>query len=279
MAVYAIGDLQGCYGCLMRLLDKLHFDPSEDKLWFTGDLVNRGPDSLATLRFVKGLGKRAVTVLGNHDLHLLALAEEVVPYKRKDTLRSILDASDRKELLGWLRQQPLLHYDKKLRFTMVHAGLSPQWKLKKARKAAREVEKVLRGKHYRSFLKEMYGDMPDTWSDDLKGWERLRYITNALTRMRCCDRDGRMDMSYKGSLVQKGRRLVPWFRVPGRANRKHRIVFGHWSTLGPVTDPNIYPLDSGCVWGGYLTALRLDQRQPKRRITRCPMQQRPKSAG
>ncbi len=278
MAVYAIGDLQGCYTCLMRLLDKLDFDSSRDRLWFTGDLVNRGPDSLATLRFVKGLGKSAVTVLGNHDLHLLAVAEGVAPPKRKDTLQSLLRAGDRDELLHWLRHQPLLHHDQSLRFTLVHAGISPQWRLKRARKAAKEVEKILKGKRYRTFLKEMYGDMPDKWSKSLKGWERLRYITNCLTRMRYCDRDGRLDLSYNGSLVGKDRRLVPWFRVPGRRAAKHRIVFGHWSTLGPVTDPKIYPLDTGCVWGGYLTALRLDQRQPKRRITRCPMAQRPKSA-
>lgn len=276
MAVYAIGDLQGCYGCLRRLLDKLNFDPGQDCLWLTGDLVNRGPDSLRTLRFIKDLGKSAITVLGNHDLHLLAVAAGVVPIRRKDTLSPILAAPDRDELLHWLRFQPLLHHDKKLRFTLVHAGLSPQWKPKQARKAAKEVHKVLRGKDYRSFLRSMYGDTPDLWSDELQGAERLRYITNCLTRMRCCDRNGRLDLSYKGSLVHKDRHLLPWFRVPGRANKKMRIVFGHWSTLGPVTDKNIYPLDSGCVWGGYLTALRLDSRRPVRRVSRCSMAQRPK---
>jgi bis(5'-nucleosyl)-tetraphosphatase (symmetrical) len=276
MAVYAIGDVQGCYESLRRLLDKLKFDPGADQLWFTGDLVNRGPASLKTLRFVKDLGDRAVTVLGNHDLHLLAVAERVVEARRKDTLRRILKARDRDELLDWLRHRPLLHYDKKLRFVLVHAGISPQWKLKDARNAAREVEAVLQGDDYRTFLKEMYGDVPDTWSKKLKGWERLRYITNSLTRMRCCDRKGRLELTYKGSLVHKKKQLVPWFRVPGRSTRKHRIVFGHWSTLGPVTDDNIYPLDTGCVWGGYLTALQLDKRRPKRRVTRCPMAQEPK---
>lgn len=276
MAVYAIGDVQGCYDCLRRLLDKLKFDPGNDRLWFTGDLVNRGPASLKTLRFVKGLGDRAVTVLGNHDLHLLAVAEGVVEARGKDTLRAVLKAKDRDELLSWLRQRPLLHHDKKLRFTLVHAGISPQWKLGQARKRAREVEDVLRGKDYRKFLGEMYGDMPDRWSKKLAGWARLRYITNCLTRMRCCDRAGRLELSYKGSLVHKDKRLMPWFRVPGRPTRKDRIVFGHWSTLGPVTDDNIYPLDTGCVWGGYLTALRLDQRRPGRRVTRCPAAQQPK---
>jgi bis(5'-nucleosyl)-tetraphosphatase (symmetrical) len=275
MAVYAIGDVQGCFSCLRRLLDKLRFDPANDTLWFTGDLVNRGPESLKTLRFVKNLGDRAISVLGNHDLHLLAVAEGVVPARRKDTLRGVLRARDREELLHWLRHRPLLHYDKKLRFLLVHAGIAPQWKLKHARAAAREVEKVLRGGDYRTFLAQMYGDMPNLWSKDLAGWERLRYITNCLTRMRCCDRSGRLELTYKGSLVHKDKRLVPWFRVPGRAGRKHRIVFGHWSTLGPVTDENIFPLDTGCVWGGYLTAIRLDQRRPKRRVTRCPMSQLP----
>jgi bis(5'-nucleosyl)-tetraphosphatase (symmetrical) len=275
MAVYAIGDVQGCYDGLRRLLDKLKFDPREDRLWFTGDLVNRGPASLKTLRFVHGLGNRAVTVLGNHDLHLLAVAEGVIEARRKDTLSSILKARDRDDLLHWLRHRPLLHYDTKLRFVLVHAGISPQWKLKQARKAAREVESVLQGDGYRRFLKEMYGDMPNTWSNKLGGWERLRYITNCLTRMRCCDRQGRLELTYKGSLVHKKKRLMPWFRVPGRPTRKHRIIFGHWSTLGPVTDENIFALDTGCVWGGYLTALRIDQRRPKRRVTRCPMAQHP----
>jgi bis(5'-nucleosyl)-tetraphosphatase (symmetrical) len=275
MSVYAIGDIQGCYDCLRRLLDKLKFDPAVDRLWFTGDLVNRGPASLKTLRFVRKLGDSAVTVLGNHDLHLLAVAEGVVEARRKDTLNAVLKSKKRDELLDWLRHRPLLHYDKKLRFVLVHAGLAPQWKLKQARKAAREVEAALRGDDYRTFLKQMYGDMPDLWSDSLKGWERLRYITNCLTRMRCCDQKGRLDLSYKGSLVHKDKRLMPWFRVPRRPTRKHRIVFGHWSTLGPVTDENVYPLDTGCVWGGYLTALQLDKRRPKRRITRCPVIQRP----
>lgn len=275
MAVYAVGDLQGCYDCLRRLMDKLAFDPAADRLWLTGDLVNRGPKSLKTLRFVKSMGEGAVTVLGNHDLHLLAVAEFPERIRNKDTLDNILKARDRDELLDWLRHRPLMHYDKKLRFALVHAGLSPQWNLETALGAARELESVLQGDRCKRFLRKMYGDTPNFWSKKLSGINRLRYITNCFTRMRLCDRKGRLELTYKGSLIHKKRKYLPWFRVPGRASEGLRIVFGHWSTLGPVMDDAIWPLDTGCVWGGRLTALRLDKKTPKRTSIRCRQVQKP----
>jgi len=191
VAVYAIGDIQGCYRELRHLLEYLHFDPAQDRLWFTGDLVNRGPQSLETLRFIRGLGSAALTVLGNHDLHLLAAADNPARIKKRDTLNPIFDAPDRDELLLWLRQQPLLHHDAELNFTLVHAGLPPQWDLAQAQACAQEVEQVLRSAAHADFFAHMYGDQPDHWSDDLHGWERLRFITNCLTRLRYCDSEGR----------------------------------------------------------------------------------------
>ncbi|KPK37502.1 MAG: diadenosine tetraphosphatase [Gammaproteobacteria bacterium SG8_47] len=258
MAVYAIGDLQGCFDALQRLFEKLRFDPAADQVWFTGDLVNRGPLSLESLRFVKSLGDSAVTVLGNHDLHLLAVAEHTEKKKRQDTLDPILNAADRDELLDWLRSRPLLHHDETLSFTMVHAGLPPQWDLAQARACAAELESVLRGPDYAVFFQHMYGNEPSRWSEELNSWERLRFIVNSLTRMRFCDAKGRMDLRAKGAPGSQSKKLMPWFQVPGRRNAELRIVFGHWSTLGRVNAPGIYSLDSGCVWGGTLTALRLD---------------------
>ena len=258
MAVYAIGDLQGCYDALQRLLDRLSFDPAHDKLWLTGDLVNRGPQSLESLRFVRSLGESAVTVLGNHDLHLLAVAEHTDKKKRQDTLDAILNATDRDQLLDWLRSQPLIHHDDSLSFTMVHAGLPPQWDLALARACAEEVQAVLRGPDYHLFFEHMYGNEPSRWSDKLTGWERLRFIVNSFTRMRYCDAKGRLDLRAKGSPGSQHKKLMPWFQVPGRLNAQLRIVFGHWSTLGKSNVPGVFSIDSGCVWGGALTALRLD---------------------
>ena len=275
MAVYAIGDIQGCYDPLRRLLDKLRFDPDQDKIWFTGDLVNRGRKSLKVLRFVHSLGDTAVTVLGNHDLHLLAVSEFPERQRSKDTLTNILDAPDREPLLDWLRHRPVFHHDRKLNFTLVHAGLAPKWDLKTAEAAAAELESVLQGKNHRKFLQRMYGDTPDDWSKKMKKIDRLRYITNCFTRMRFCDRKGRLELTFKGRPRGKNWKYVPWFRVPGRANKKLRIVFGHWSTLGPVTDKRVFPLDSGCVWGGCLTALRLDGKKMSQRVTRCKEYRRP----
>lgn len=258
MAVYAVGDIQGCYRELRRLLDVLRFDPSTDRLWLTGDLVNRGPQSLETLRFVRGLGTAAVSVLGNHDLHLLAAATHAEKLKPQDTLDEILNAPDRDELLDWLRRLPLLHHDAQLGYTLVHAGLPPQWDLASAAACAREVEAQLRSDRYADFFAHMYGNEPTQWSDGLRGWDRLRFITNCLTRLRYCGPDGRIALAHKGAPGTQPAGLLPWFDIPERRSRALKLVFGHWSTLGDRTDPGIYALDSGCVWGGKLTALRLD---------------------
>ena len=259
MAVYAIGDIQGCLHELQQLLALLAFDPHKDRLWFAGDLVNRGPQSLETLRFVRGLGDAALTVLGNHDLHLLAAACDPARIKTKDTLNPILDAPDRDELLDWLRRQPLLHHDTQLGYTLVHAGLPPQWDLATAQTCAREVETVLRSAECREFFTDMYGDEPDIWDAALTGPARLRFITNCFTRLRYCDAEGRLALQYKGAPGSQPDGLLPWFEVPGRNSRDLNILFGHWSTLGQRDDPGIFPLDSGCLWGGQLSALRLDE--------------------
>ena len=279
MATYAIGDVQGCYDSLQRLLERIAFDPTGDRLWFVGDLVNRGPDSLAVLRFVKSLGDRAVVVLGNHDLHLLARGEGQVSYAKKDNLDDVLDAADRDELLAWLRHRPLIHHDPDKRFTMVHAGLPPQWDLALALACARELEAVLRGPDHRAFLMAMYGDEPAIWSPDLAGMDRLRFITNCLTRMRYCDPLGRLDLSAKGHPITQPANALPWFRIPWRASRGERIVFGHWSTLKWLAEDNVWSLDTGCLWGGHLTAIRIRrQREIKRFEVACPTYRKPKGA-
>lgn len=272
MATYAIGDVQGCYDELMRLLEQIDFDPAKDKLWFAGDLVNRGPHSLEVLRFVKGLGKRAITVLGNHDLHLLAISEGNIRHKSKDhTLDSILQAKDRDELLLWLRHQPLMHHSRKHNFSMIHAGLPPQWDIPSALGYARELEKVLQGDGFHEFCVNMYGNEPSAWSDKLKGIERLRFITNCFTRMRFCNRSGNLALQEKGSPGKQGSKIIPWFTLPNRASRKDRIIFGHWSTLGYLAQDNIWALDTGCLWGGELTALKLRKDKPPRPSqVKCP---------
>lgn len=262
MATYAIGDIQGCFAELEKLLAQIDFNPERDTLWFTGDLVNRGPRSLETLRFVKALGEKHITVLGNHDLHLLAAASGLRATHRGDTLDKILAAPDKNELIDWLRHRPLLHYDKSTRFVMTHAGLAPAWTLAQARKLANEVEVVLRGNSPDVFFKNMYGNQPDRWDEKLAGFERLRCIINFFTRMRFCHADGRLDLSYKGEIAGKPRELIPWFDVPDRVNANEKIIFGHWAALGGKADvPNVYPLDTGCVWGNCLTAMRLEDEQ------------------
>ncbi len=259
MAVYAIGDLQGCLDPLKRLLDRIAFDPTHDRLWFCGDLVNRGPASLATLRFVHSLGDTATIVLGNHDLHLLATAwADSRPRKKRDTLDEILAAPDRDELLEWLRRRPLLHHDPALGFTMVHAGLPPQWSLDEARAAAAELEAVLAGDRFVDFLRQMYGDLPDRWTPELAGLERLRFIVNALTRMRYLRPDGSLEFANNGQPDRAPPELIPWYQFPGRRTAGLSMVFGHWSTLGEIVHAGAFSLDTGCVWGGRLTALRLD---------------------
>ena len=258
MAIYAIGDIQGCLAPLQALLDKLAFDPANDQLWFTGDLVNRGPQSAEVLRFVKGLGKSTVTVLGNHDLHLLAVAGGRASQRRRDTIEDVLTAPDRDELLHWLRCRPLLHHDAALGFTLIHAGLLPQWDLGEARMLAAEAEQALQSRDAPRFFDQMYGNLPDRWQASLTGWDRLRVVINAFTRLRYCDAQGRMDLRFSGSPGSQAAGLLPWFEVPGRRSRSLRIVFGHWSTLGTGVRNGAVALDSGCVWGDSLTATRLD---------------------
>ncbi len=276
MAVYAIGDVQGCFDELQALLARLTFNPQNDRLWFAGDLVNRGPMSLETLRYIKGLGDAAISVLGNHDLHLLAAAHGH-PIKHDDhTLDAVLDAPDRDELIDWLRRQPLLHHDAMHGFTMVHAGLPPQWDLALAQRCAAEVEAVLRGDGIAGLLTNMYGNNPGQWADDLDGHDRQRFIINCFTRLRYCDQDGRLDFKSKGPPGSQRAGFCPWYEIDSRASKGLKIIFGHWSTLREYGRPGIYPIDSACLWGGELTALRIDTDPPQRINQPCPGQQTPK---
>ena len=274
MSVYAIGDIQGCFDELQALLKHIKFDSVRDQLWFCGDLVNRGNKSLETLRYVKSLGTCAITVLGNHDLHLLAASNGVRKRNPRDTLDDVLEAHDRDELINWLRCRPLLHHDDTLDFTLVHAGLPPQWDLDQARSYASEVEHVLRSTDYAEFLKHMYGNKPDLWSDDLCGHNRTRFILSCFTRMRYCAEDGRLDLDSYGPPGSQPAGYYPWFEIANRKSRNLRILFGHWSTLGNPEIPGIFPLDTGCLWGGQLTALRLES-QPEYIGIECPGQQKP----
>jgi len=273
MATYAIGDVQGCRAELEALLATVGWSPARDRLVFVGDLVNRGPDSLGVLRLVHGLGARAVCVLGNHDLHLLAVAEDAARKRRQDTLDAVLDAPDRDTLLTWLRRCPLLHREAAHGVTVVHAGLPPQWSVDTAEACAGEVQAALAGPRYRDLLARMYGHTPGRWSERLRGWSRLRFTINALTRLRFCDPAGALALTDKGAPGTQAPHLQPWFAVPARASRDTDIVFGHWSTLrlsAPERERyRVHPLDSGCVWGGHLTALRLEDR----RLFSVPSQQ------
>lgn len=260
MATYAVGDIQGCFDSFRRLLDLCRFDPTADRLWLVGDLVNRGPRSLETLRFVRGLGEAAVTVLGNHDLYLLMVAEGGAKFRGKDdTLQAIFDAPDCAELLDWLRHQRLCHTEGD--YCLVHAGLLPQWTAARARELAAEVEAALQGPHFREFILNLWGSEPASWSEDLTGWARLRVVVNAMTRMRFCTPDGVMEFHTKGEVVNGPPGHLPWFEVPGRRSAGAVLVTGHWSALGLKLLPNLLALDSGCLWGGHLTALRLEDRQ------------------
>ncbi len=254
--VYAIGDVQGCFDELCALLEKISYDPLHDELWFVGDLVNRGPKSLEVLRFIKQQPQVKV-VLGNHDLHLLALA--FGHSYSHHTLHEILIAPDRNELLTWLRSLPLLHHDPTLNFVMVHAGLPPQWDLTQAKQCARELEKALQQQDINELMQHLYGDQPDQWRNDLQGWERLRFITNAFTRMRFCDAQGKLDLKAQGKVGSQATGFMPWFQVPNRRSENERIVFGHWAALlGETNTENVFAVDTGCVWGNCLTALRLN---------------------
>lgn len=265
MATWAIGDIQGCYDELARLIEKIRYDPARDTLWFCGDLVNRGGQSLATLRLIRSLNERTVVTLGNHDLSLLAIAErsEQDQAKVNPELREILFAPDRTELLDWLRHRPLLHADRDLGYMMIHAGLAPRWDVAEAERVAREIEVRLRASDYRRLLKQMFGNKPDTWSSKLAGIERLRAGINVLTRMRYCDIRGRIAFAEKGMPGTQKPGQYPWFEVPGQARRDLRIVCGHWSALGRFAGLGIYAIDTGCVWGGALTAMRLDVEEPE----------------
>jgi bis(5'-nucleosyl)-tetraphosphatase (symmetrical) len=278
MATYAIGDVQGCFDELKALLTLINFNSDRDQLWFCGDLVNRGPKSLKTLRFIRSLGDNAITVLGNHDLHLLATAYDHKKPGKKDTLNAILQADDASELLNWLRHQHLLFHDKNKDVTLVHAGIHPHWSIKKARKLAREVEHILQSDNHINFYKHMYGDKPFIWDDALSGWPRYRFITNVLTRLRYCDVDGKPALSAKGPPGSQSKNLFPWYEVPKRKSRKDTIIFGHWSTLphaGITCKNNTYAIDSGCLWGGVLTAMRIDEEPYTYTRFNCPGAQKP----
>lgn len=261
MATYAIGDVQGCGDEFEALLGRLNFDPAQDRLWLVGDLVNRGPRSLEVLRQVRALRDAVVVVLGNHDLHLLAAA--ITPAERlkpQDTLGAIFTAPDRDELLDWLRRRPLLHHDAALGYTMIHAGLPPQWDLATAQSCAREVETALRDDdRCLELLAGMYGNQPSRWSDDLCGIERLRFTVNCLTRLRYCRTDGSLDLKFKGRIEDAPDHLLPWFRAPNRRSRGLRVVCGHWSALGYYEGDGVLSIDTGCVWGESLCAVRLDE--------------------
>ena len=264
MAVYAIGDLQGCYDPFRELLDAIRFNPDKDTLWLTGDLVNRGPKSLKTLRYVKKLGDSVITVLGNHDLHLLALAaKQVRNGDRFESLRKILKAKDSDELLDWLRHRPLAHYDESMDTLLVHAGTHPKWTAQQTLARAAEVEAELIGDEYKSLLGKMYGNTPADWSGGLKGYKRLRFIINCLTRMRMMTNKMRLNMSHSGPPYRARKNLVPWYDFEDPAWSGTRIVFGHWSALGLVVMPDLVSLDTGCVWGRQLTAVRIDKRVPR----------------
>ena len=261
MTTYAVGDVQGCYEALCCVLKQVNFDPRKDVLWFVGDLVNRGPQSLEVLRFARELDRRARVVLGNHDLNLLAVAEGARKSRVKDSLDEILAAPDCEELLNWLRHQPLIHTDNRLGYTMVHAGIPPIWSISKAHRLAREVEGALRSARRRRFFDGMYGNDPLCWDNNLSGIKRLRVITNYLTRMLFCSADGTLDLEDSVSKVSSRPGFRPWFEHPNPALNGHQIIFGHWAALEGITGkPDVHALDTGCVWGGRLTLLRLSDR-------------------
>lgn len=263
MSDYAIGDVQGCYDPLQRLLELIDFNEKVDRLWFVGDLVNRGPESLAVLRFISTLPVIPQITLGNHDLHLLGSLFGGRPWKgHDDTIQDVMYASDGEELGHWLRKQSILCYSSDLNVVMSHAGIAPVWDLSQAILCAQELEEMLSGDNYAEFLSQMYGNKPEIWSDDLEGMDRLRMITNYFTRMRFCNAQGHLDLSYKGTIAKAPANLYPWFEVPVRKDIAVDIVFGHWAALMGVTlNPGIHAIDTGCLWGGELTALRLQDKQ------------------
>ena len=271
MATYVIGDVQGCYAAMRQLLDKVEFDPDRDRLWLVGDLVNRGPESLEVLRFVQELGAAHIAVLGNHDLHLLGVWAGHRKSHDSDTLRDILQAPDCDELMHWLRRRPMAHYEHGV--LMSHAGAWPGWTVEQTLAHANELENALRSDDFPALYSRLYGSVPDTWSDNLSGPDRLRVITNVFTRMRFCTAQGVMDFHHKGRIGTPPSQLMPWFDVPGRKTANIPIVFGHWSALGLLLRDDIMALDTACLWGGQLTALRLEDRLPIQ--VACPSLRRP----
>ena len=263
MSTYAIGDIQGCYSELQNLLNEINFDERRDELWFAGDLVNKGPKSLHTLRFIKALGVNAKITLGNHDLHLLAVAKNIQPLLKKDTIQEILAADDVEELIDWLKSRPLLITDDDLNFTMVHAGLPPQWSLENAKEFAKECELILQSEKINKLLAEMYGDTPNIWVNSLQDYAKQRFIINCFTRIRFCNSDGMLDFDTKVAPGKQNTSLIPWYSLPNRKTKDNKIIFGHWSTVHIGNEKNfkqynVYPIDTGCLWGGRLTAMRLE---------------------
>ncbi|MEC7875209.1 MAG: symmetrical bis(5'-nucleosyl)-tetraphosphatase [Pseudomonadota bacterium] len=266
MSTYAIGDIQGCYSELQDLLHEINFDKENDRLWFVGDLINRGPKSLQTLRFVKSLGTNAKVVLGNHDLHLLAASKNIRPLSKKDTIKEVLAAEDKEQLINWIKSRPLLITDNDLGFTMVHAGLAPQWTLEDAKNFANECELTLQSEKINDFLTLMYGDKPNIWSESLEGYERQRFIINCFTRIRFCNDNGKLDLDTKVAPGEQKKSLIPWYALPKRKTIDDKIIFGHWSTVHLGNEKNfkqynVFPIDTGCLWGGRLTAMRLEDKK------------------
>jgi len=278
MAIYAIGDVQGCYDELQELLTHIKFKSDRDKLWFCGDIVNRGPKSLKTLRFIHSLEENATTVLGNHDLHLLATAYDHKKPGKKDTFNKILQARDSEMLLDWLRHRPLVFHDDENDITLLHAGIHPDWSINKALQLANEIERILQSDEHIDFYKNMYGDKPTTWSNSLAGWPRYRFITNIFTRLRYCDAQGRPALNAKGAPGSQAKHLMPWYEVPDRKTKNDTLIFGHWSTLphaGRKAINNTYAIDSGCLWGGYLTAMKIGKKKFNYTRMHCPGAQKP----
>lgn len=261
MAVYAVGDIQGCYDSLRKLLDKAKFDPKKDMLWSLGDLINRGPKDYEVLKFCMELGDNFNCVLGNHDLHFLAIALGYHEPKSSDTFQQVLKAADLDEITDWLRHKPLAHYDKTRNMMFVHAGVPPQWSAKKTITLAKEVENaIVDEQKSRLYFANMYGNHPKVWKKDLSGVKRWRVITNYLTRMRFCDQSGRLDLKSKAGVDQAPDGYIPWFEVPERKTADTTILFGHWAALmGETNRSNVHALDTGCVWGGKMTLVNIDK--------------------
>jgi bis(5'-nucleosyl)-tetraphosphatase (symmetrical) len=262
MSTYAIGDIQGCMEPLQRLLNHINFDPQRDRLWLAGDLINRGPDSLGVLKFLYAIRESISFVLGNHDLHFLAVAFGYRKPGKSDTLDALMQADERDQLVNWLRTGKLLHHDEQVNFTMVHAGIPPQWDLTKAMRCAREIETLLQTEEIHRFLPAMYGNSPNIWSEQLIDEERWRVITNYLTRMRFCTNEGELELETKTEAAEAPPGFSPWFAHSHRKTASDNIIFGHWAALaGHANTPNVFALDTGCVWGGSLTALRLEDKK------------------